>query len=111
MLGSVAFLKGVGVQIVRSHHERWDGSGYPDRLGGEDIPVGARIFAVADTLDAMTSNRPYRRALPWPVAEAEILRRRGEQFDPAVVHAFEDAQPRLQAVYAELRTVCYPVGP
>jgi putative two-component system response regulator len=103
MLGGVAFLQGVGLQIVRSHHERWDGNGYPDRLGGEDIPIGARIFAVADTLDAMTSNRPYRRALPWEAAEAEILRQQGAQFDPGVVHAFQDAELRLKAVYAELR--------
>jgi cyclic di-GMP phosphodiesterase len=102
MLGGVAFLQGAGLAIVRSHHERWDGAGYPDGLGGEDIPIGARVFAVADTLDAMTSDRPYRRALPWASAGAEILRERGGQFDPAVVRAFQDAEPRLQAVYAEL---------
>jgi response regulator RpfG family c-di-GMP phosphodiesterase len=104
MLGGVAFLRGAGLQIVRSHHERWDGNGYPDRLGGEDIPIGARIFAVADTLDAMTSDRPYRRALPWESAGAEIVRERGGQFDPGVVGAFEAAEPRLKAVYAELST-------
>jgi cyclic di-GMP phosphodiesterase len=102
MLGGVAFLQGAGLAIVRSHHERWDGAGYPDGLGGDDIPIGARVFAVADTLDAMTSDRPYRRALPWASAGAEILRERGGQFDPAVVRAFQDAEPRLQAVYAEL---------
>ena len=102
MLGGVAFLQGAGLAIVRSHHERWDGAGYPDGLGGDDIPIGARVFAVADTLDAMTSDRPYRRALPWLSAGAEILRERGGQFDPAVVRAFQDAEPRLQAVYAEL---------
>src|SRR5437764_6322004 len=61
MLAGVAFLQGAGLRIVRSHHERWDGRGYPDGLSGEEIPLGARIFAVADALDAMTSNRPYRR--------------------------------------------------
>jgi response regulator RpfG family c-di-GMP phosphodiesterase len=94
--------QGAGLEVVRSHHERWDGDGYPDRVGGEDIPIGARVFAVADTLDAMTSDRPYRRALPWASAGAEILRQRGGQFDPAVVRAFQDAEPRLKAVYADL---------
>ena len=105
MLGGVAFLRGAGLEIVRSHHERWDGDGYPDRLSGGEIPFGARIFAVADTLDAMTSHRPYRRALPWRSAGEEITRERGGQFDPDVVHAFHAAEPRLMAVYAELRTV------
>jgi response regulator RpfG family c-di-GMP phosphodiesterase len=104
MLGGVAFLQGAGLEVVRSHHERWDGDGYPDGLGGEDIPLGARVFAVADTLDAMTSDRPYRRALPWASAGAEILRQRGGQFDPAIVRAFQDAEPRLKAVHAELVT-------
>jgi cyclic di-GMP phosphodiesterase len=105
MLGGVAFLQGAGLEIVRSHHERWDGTGYPDGLGGEEIPVGARIFAVADTLDAMTSNRPYRHALPWAAARAELDRGRGGQFDPAVVRAFHQSEPRLEAVFAELRAV------
>ena len=65
MLRDVAFLSGEGLSVVRHHHERWDGSGYPDRLEGTDIPLAARIFAVADTLDAMTSDRPYRMARPW----------------------------------------------
>jgi response regulator RpfG family c-di-GMP phosphodiesterase len=96
--------QGAGLEVVRSHHERWDGDGYPDRVGGEDIPIGARVFAVADSLDAMTSDRPYRRALPWASAGAEILRQRGGQFDPAVVRAFQDAEPRLRTVYADLST-------
>ncbi|HZC29820.1 MAG TPA: HD domain-containing phosphohydrolase, partial [Gaiellaceae bacterium] len=65
MLSGVAFLQGEGLKIVRSHHERWDGRGYPDGVASDEIPLGARIFAVADALDAMTSNRPYRRALSW----------------------------------------------
>ena len=64
MLAGVALLQGPGVRIVRSHHERWDGDGYPDRLVREEIPTGARIFAVADTLDAMTSDRVYRAGAP-----------------------------------------------
>ena len=68
MLGGVAFLRGEGLRIVRSHHERWDGRGYPDGIAGTDIPLAARIFAVADALDAMTSDRPYRPALSWATA-------------------------------------------
>ena len=74
MLSGVAFLKGVGLKVVRSHHERWDGRGYPDGLSGDEIPLGARIFAVADALDAMTSHRPYRRALSWQAARTETLK-------------------------------------
>jgi response regulator RpfG family c-di-GMP phosphodiesterase len=98
MLGDVAFLRGEGLKIVRSHHERWDGRGYPDGIGGEEIPLGARIFAVADTLDAMTSHRPYRRALSWEKARGEILANAGKQFDPDVVETFVERE-------AELRTV------
>ena len=102
MLSGVAVLQGVGLQIVRSHHERWDGSGYPDGTGGEEIPLGARVFAVADTLDAMTSNRPYRRALSWRVAREEIVSQSGKQFDPHVVEAFQQSEPALVAVRREL---------
>jgi len=98
MLGGVAFLRGEGLQIVRSHHERWDGSGYPDGIGGDEIPVGARIFAVADSLDAMTSDRPYRRALDWDHAAAEILGQSGTQFDPDVVDVFRGCEDRLRAI-------------
>ena len=87
MLKGVRFLAGP-TEIVRSHHERFDGKGYPRALGGEDVPLGARIFAVADTFDAMTSDRPYRRALPWEAARDEIVRHSGTQFDPQVVEAF-----------------------
>ena len=75
-------------EIVLTHQEAYDGTGYPQGLKGEEIPLGARIFAVADTLDAMTSDRPYRRALPWAVAREEIRRESGQQFDPQVVRAF-----------------------
>src|SRR6266550_7407992 len=75
-------------RIVRHHHERWDGKGYPDGLAGEAIPLGARVFAVADSFDAMTSDRPYRRAMSVEDARREVLRCRGTQFDPHVVDAF-----------------------
>jgi hypothetical protein len=74
--------------MVRSHHERWDGTGYPDGLGGEEIPLAARILSVADTLDAMTSDRSYRAALPLTTAVEEIQRNAGVQFCPRVVDAF-----------------------
>ena len=102
MLAGVAFLKGEGLKIVRSHHERWDGRGYPDGLGGAEIPLGARIFAVADALDAMTSHRPYRRALSWQAARTEILDQRQRQFDPEVVDAFVAAEKDLKGIRREL---------
>jgi HD-GYP domain-containing protein (c-di-GMP phosphodiesterase class II) len=76
------------LKIVRHHHERYDGNGYPDGLKGEQIPLGARILAVADTYDAMTSERPYREAMSIEVACAEIKHGKGTQFDPAVADAF-----------------------
>ncbi len=87
--------------VVRWHHERWDGEGYPDGLSRESIPLPARVLAVADTLDAMTSHRAYRGGLPWAVALEEIRRCSGTQFDPAVVAAFERALPTLEAQYRE----------
>jgi len=74
--------------IVHAHQEHFDGSGYPSGLRGNEIPMGARIFAVADALDAITSDRPYRKAASFDAARAEILRCSGTQFDPAVVEAF-----------------------
>jgi cyclic di-GMP phosphodiesterase len=80
---------GEAVEIVRSHHERFDGSGYPRGLRGEEIPLAARIFAVADSFDAMTSDRPYRSALSAETAVGEIRAGSGTQFDPICVDAFE----------------------
>jgi two-component system cell cycle response regulator len=74
--------------LVRSSHEAWDGSGYPDGLRGEAIPLGARIIAICDAYDAMTSTRPYRAAMSSEVALDELRRCSGSQFDPAVVEAF-----------------------
>jgi ribonuclease P protein subunit RPR2 len=86
---------------VRHHHERWDGSGYPDGLQGEQIPLAARVFAVADTLDALTTDRPYRAAVSWDQARTEIRKGAGTQFDPAVIAAYEtlgdDTFARLSA--------------
>ena len=75
--------------VVRHHHERWDGTGYPDGLRGEQIPLAARVFAIADTLDALTTDRPYRKAIGWEEARKIICRAAGTQFDPAVVAAYD----------------------
>ncbi len=76
-------------EIARSHHERWDGAGYPEGLMGETIPLSARIVAVADVFDALTHDRPYKRAWCPQAARSEISRQSGSQFDPRVVEAFE----------------------
>jgi len=102
MLLGVAFLQGEGLKIVRSHHERWDGRGYPDGLFKEEVPLGARIFAVADALDAMTSDRPYRRAMSWQSARAEIVAQSGRQFDPSIIEVFEQIEPELRGIRREL---------
>jgi response regulator RpfG family c-di-GMP phosphodiesterase len=102
MLGEVAFLHGEGLKIVRSHHERWDGRGYPDGLRGDEIPLGARVFALADTLDAITSDRPYRDAQPWDIARSEIVAQAGKQFDPDVVDAFCASEHDLRRIRREL---------
>ena len=99
MLGGVQFLQGEGLRVVRSHHERWEGGGYPDGTAGTEIPLGARIFAVADALDAMTSDRPYRKALPWHAAADEIAAQRGRHFDPEVVDAFTALNPTLEDMH------------
>lgn len=88
-------------EIVLHHHERWDGKGYPHGLAGEEIPLGARIFAIADALDAMTSDRPYRAALPFADAFAEIVRQSGTQFDPALIAVFRQT-PELR--WTQIRT-------
>jgi HD-GYP domain-containing protein (c-di-GMP phosphodiesterase class II) len=87
MVGKIAFLA-AALPVVRHHHERYDGAGYPDRLSGGHIPLEARIFALADTFDAMTSDRPYRAALTVEEAREEIKRCSGTQFDPIIVAAF-----------------------
>jgi len=89
ILRPIAQLRNVAT-IIRNHHERWDGGGYPDGLSGERIPVGSRILALADTFDAMTSQRPYRRSLPAAEAREEIAGHLGTQFDPTIGLAFVD---------------------
>ena len=103
VLERIPFLK-EAAEIVLSHQEFYDGTGYPRGLKGEEIPLGARIFAVADALDAMISDRPYRKAQPIAAAQAEILRYSGRQFDPRVVQVFL-AQP--QKLWQEIH---YKIG-
>jgi putative nucleotidyltransferase with HDIG domain len=100
LLHRIAFLVDAA-EIVLAHHERFDGTGYPQGLSGADIPLGARIFAVADSLDAMISDRPYRRALTFAAAREEIMRESGKQFDPDVVSAFLAIE---EGIWPELRT-------
>ena len=87
ILRDIEFL-GDAKHVVRSHHERWDGTGYPDGLAGEAIPLAARVFAVADTFDALTTDRPYRPASSIAEARERIAAGAGTQFDPDVVAAF-----------------------
>jgi ribonuclease P protein subunit RPR2 len=89
ILRDVTFL-GEGIDVVRHHHERWDGTGYPDGLAGDQIPLGARIIAVCDAFTAMTSPRPYAPQLTVPQALVELREGAGSQFDPAVVTAFSE---------------------
>jgi response regulator RpfG family c-di-GMP phosphodiesterase len=102
LLRGVSLMQGRGLEVVRSHHERWDGLGYPDGRVGDEIPVAARIFAVADALDAMTSDRPYRRALSWAAAGRELFAQAGKQFDRAVVEAFRSRDRALRRIRREL---------
>jgi response regulator RpfG family c-di-GMP phosphodiesterase len=108
MVSGISFLSGAA-QILLTHQESYDGSGYPQGLAGDQIPMGARIFAVTDTLDAMTSERPYRKALSFQDAREEIVRCSGSQFDPDVVQAFlsipEDAWHRMRIEASQLSFV------
>jgi cyclic di-GMP phosphodiesterase len=102
MLEDLALLRGEGLRVVRSHHEHWDGSGYPDGLAGNEIPLSARIFAVADALDAMTNDRPYRSAGTWQRAAEQIALGEGLQFDPDVVEAFRAREFALRRLSQEI---------
>jgi putative nucleotidyltransferase with HDIG domain len=95
---------GAATQVVRSHHERWDGRGYPDGLAGEEIPLAARVFAVADVLDALTTDRPYRPASDLVVARRVIVAETGKQFDPQVIEGFRSIEDRtLYRIGDEIR--------
>jgi HD-GYP domain-containing protein (c-di-GMP phosphodiesterase class II) len=83
--------------VIRGHHERWDGSGYPDGLRGTETPLAARAVAIADAYIAMREDRPYRRALSEPEAMSEIVRSSGSQFDPACVEALREVTTQLHS--------------
>jgi HD-GYP domain-containing protein (c-di-GMP phosphodiesterase class II) len=94
---------GAARDVIRSHHERWDGNGYPDGLAGTEIPLSARVFAVADTLDALTTTRPYRRASSFARARAIITRDSGTHFDPEIIAAYESLpDARLEQIRKEV---------
>ena len=109
MLQGIDFLEPV-LPLVRHHHERWDGNGYPDELHADEIPLGARILAVADALDAMTSDRSYRPARTFDYAKTEILKGSGTHFDPEVVTAFIKSQRTIEDLLrrASLEDVRHP---
>jgi len=88
IVSGIEFL-GQATQVVRSHHEHWDGNGYPDGLSDESIPLSARVFSVADVLDALTTDRPYRPASDLELARRMISEQSGRQFDPRVIEAFD----------------------
>lgn len=94
ILNNLGFLQ-EDICIVRNHHERYDGTGYPDGLEKEDIPLLARIFSVADAFDAMTSDRPYRKRMPIEKALGELMSNKGTQFDPAIVDTFLSNTPKV----------------
>jgi len=105
LLQKLPFLS-MAADIVLCHEERFDGSGYPAGLKGEEIPFAARLFAVIDTLDAMTFDRPYRKALPFDTAKTEILHMSGSQFDPKAVDIFL----REEAALREMAAMEFPAA-
>jgi len=108
MLAEVSFLQPAALDIIYSHHERWDGKGYPRGIAGGEIPLAARIFAVVDTYDAITSDRPYRRARTYQVAVNELHRVAGQQLDPNIVEAFAKLS---EVELRRLRELCKHVHP
>jgi putative nucleotidyltransferase with HDIG domain len=95
---------GEAADVVRSHHERWDGAGYPDHLAADRIPMAARVFSVADVLDALTTDRPYRPACSLRYARAMITAEKGTQFDPRVVDAFNSIDDQtFERIASEIR--------
>ena len=97
IVAQIPYLSGLARDVVAFHHERWDGSGYPYQLRGKEIPLAARIFALVDAWDAMTNDRPYRRALTIETAVSQIRAGSGTQFDPDLVDAFLALVPELRS--------------
>jgi putative nucleotidyltransferase with HDIG domain len=114
MLKKIPFLAEAS-EIVYTHQERWDGTGYPRSLRGEEIPLGARIFSIADTLDAITSDRPYRPAQSLGAARAEIIKWSGRQFDPEIVKVFLEMPDSIweglrKDIDAQISRIAYSTG-
>lgn len=109
LISTMPHLQGVARDVVVHHHERWDGRGYPWGLAGVAIPLAARIFAVADAFDALTSDRPYRDGVSWQEALGEIRRNRGTQFDPAIVEAL--TRTRSLVVPPRRQASCHSTAP
>lgn len=93
----------MGIAIARSHHERWDGSGYPDGLRGDDIPLAAQLMSVADVYDALRSVRCYKPAFSIEKSRGLILEGKGTQFSPRVIQAFLDAEAEIIELYDRLK--------
>jgi HD-GYP domain-containing protein (c-di-GMP phosphodiesterase class II) len=106
MLEGIDFLQ-PALPVIRHHHERWDGKGYPDALAGEDIPIGARIVGVCDAFDAMTSDRPYKAAMSVNDALAEIVKNAGNQFDPVCAALLVDVVSSMGEDHLEERFIRY----
>jgi HD-GYP domain-containing protein (c-di-GMP phosphodiesterase class II) len=106
IISGIDFLRGA-ISVVAQHHEKYDGSGYPASLRGEEIHINARIFAVADAFDTITSNRPYRAAASYEEARYEIIRHSGRHFDPVVVQAFLDVS---ESEWADIRSIAESKG-
>ena len=100
LVGTISNLRGSVRSCVRHHHENYDGSGYPDGLSGDDIPLGARIIMIADTVDAMTTDRPYRNALTYETVVEELIKYSGKQFDPKLVSALRQSHTIRRLVHS-----------
>ncbi len=103
LVGHVPLLQGAGLEVIRSHHEHWDGGGYPNGSTADETPVAARIFAAADALDAMTDERPYRSPFSWDQALTELTQQRARQFDPFVIDAIAACESDLRRTYLAKR--------
>jgi putative nucleotidyltransferase with HDIG domain len=108
LLGGLSWANSAAL-LVRHHHENWDGTGYPDRLCRDEIPAGARALAIADCFDAMTSDRPYRRAISHHAAMAMMSDRSGSKFDPEMIKAFLSIAESLRPVSAYAHPAKQPV--
>jgi HD-GYP domain-containing protein (c-di-GMP phosphodiesterase class II) len=113
LVGIISKFRGFVQESVKHHHERWDGKGYPDGRGAGAIPIGARIILVSDTIDAMTTDRPYRKRLSGEAVLLELQRHKGTQFDPAIVELVVSsvavrrliAEPYSATASSELRSM------